>query len=240
MTIAKIKKNASRLLKLFGPHGEHWAKGSSAYAKLRGGRKNNMHTDDQVTTVKSKDAKSWCLSGACTKLGIPEFYNTLNTQATRLGHPNSIVGFNDNPRTGWPQVKRFLEDLAAKGSIAAIFLLVMLAPTAGHADTPGRHTVLLTWTPGTCGGAAGTCTTKVYRGTTANVCGANNNNPIPYATGIVGSTYTDVNPPNGAVFYNVSNVDPSRGGESTCNGEVQVTVQPITTSPDTSLAGAVQ
>ena len=110
-------------------------------------------------------------------------------------------------------------------------ILILLAPT--WANTPGKHTVLLQWTPGACS-VAGTCTTNVYRATTANVCAGQ---PTPLAVGISTNSYVDLNPPTGAVFYNVSNVDPGKGGESTCNGEVQVTVQAITTAPPTGLTG---
>lgn len=127
-----------------------------------------------------------------------------------------------------------------KYSILIFGLLCFFSTAVGaQTHTPGKHTVVLTWTPGACGGAAGTCTTNVYRAAVSPVCPAGV--PIiPLVTGVAGSTYTDPNPPNGAVFYNVTNVDPSKGGESTCDGEVQVTVQPITTSPDSTLAATVQ
>jgi len=114
----------------------------------------------------------------------------------------------------------------------AAFLLTGLA----FANTPGKHTVKLTWIDGACS-VAGTCSANVYRGTSPNVCSGT---PTPLATGITGGTYTDLNPPTGTVYYNVSDVDPGKGGESTCNGEVQVSVQTITTNPPTSLSGSQQ
>lgn len=117
-----------------------------------------------------------------------------------------------------------------------LLILILFFSLAAEANTPGKHSVKLTWTDGICS-VAGTCSTNVYRGTAANVCAGN---PTPLATGIIGGTYIDLNPPTGAVFYNVSNVDPGKGGESTCNGEVQVTVQPITSNADTNLQGAQQ
>jgi len=127
-----------------------------------------------------------------------------------------------------------------KLALAAILLLVALPSLA---NTPGKHTVALSWNNGVCS-VSGTCTVNVYRATSPNVCAGN---PTPYLTGIpvsgtganVGTTI-DQNPPTGAVYYNVSNVDPAKGGESTCNGEVQVTVQPITTPPPSGLVGVQQ
>jgi hypothetical protein len=96
-------------------------------------------------------------------------------------------------------------------------------------NTPGSHTVTLTWTAG-----AGDQTYNVYRGTAAGVC---NGTPTPYATGITATTYTDTAVPAGSVFYNVSAVGPT--GESACNGEVSVTVQAITTGTPGNLAAVL-
>ena len=126
--------------------------------------------------------------------------------------------------------------------ILTAFAVVVISVIPSTGNTPGKHTVLLTWTNGVCS-TSGTCTTNVYRGTSAGVCSGT---PTPLAslavsgTGGNAGTYTDQNPPTGAVYYNVSNVDPAKGGESTCNGEVQVTVSPITTPTDSGLAGVVQ
>jgi hypothetical protein len=111
--------------------------------------------------------------------------------------------------------------------------LILMLGSMAWANTPGHHTVSLTWTNGT---TCPTCTANIYRSTTANVCSGT---PTPYASVPATTTagaFTDLNPPTGAVFYNVSNVDPALGGESTCNGEVQTSVLPITTSTPTGLS----
>ena len=115
-----------------------------------------------------------------------------------------------------------------KLALLSVFLALPLL-----ANTPGRHTIHLTWNPGACT-VAGTCFTRIYRAQTANVCAGQ---PTPLADNVQGAFWDDLNPPVGDVFYNVSNVDPAKGGESTCDGEVRQTVQPITTDPHKNLAG---
>jgi hypothetical protein len=118
--------------------------------------------------------------------------------------------------------------------VKKLFLLVFLFVTVfTWANTPGRHTVTLTWTETNCPA----CTFNIYRGTTASVCSGS---PTPYAANINGLIYTDLNPPVGAVFYNVSAVDPAKGGESACDGEAQTTVPPITTPVPANFTPTVQ
>jgi hypothetical protein len=107
-----------------------------------------------------------------------------------------------------------------------LFIFVLLA----MANTPGTHVVTLTWTASTTTGA----TYNIYRGTVSGVC---TGIVTPYATGIVGTTYVDTTPIVGTSYYNVSAVT-TAGGESTCDGQVQVTVLSVTTQPPTSLSGS--
>jgi len=111
-------------------------------------------------------------------------------------------------------------------------LFVILALTVNAwANTPGKHTVSLGWTASPTNGA----TYNVYRGSATGVC---NGTPTPYATGITTNSYTDQNVPAGTWYYNVSAAT-ATGGESTCDGEVQLTVPSVTTQPPTNDAGAV-
>lgn len=114
--------------------------------------------------------------------------------------------------------------------ILTLMLMVAMS-TLAFANTPGAHTVKLTWTASPTTGV----TYNVYRGPNAGVC---SNMPSPYATGVTGTTFIDMTPPTGTVYYNVSAV--GTGGESTCDGEVQITVPPITTQPPTGLSATGQ
>lgn len=114
-------------------------------------------------------------------------------------------------------------------ALLSIFLAVPL-----FANTPGKHTVLLTWTDAGCTG----CTYNVYRSTSGNAC-VGQSNPTPLATSISTTSWTDLNPPTAtAVNYSVTAVSP--GGESTCSSpEVQLSVPAITT-PAPTVTGTVQ
>jgi fibronectin type 3 domain-containing protein len=118
--------------------------------------------------------------------------------------------------------------------LSQIIAVVLLTSLAGFANTPGKHTVALSWTAPASGCTAG-CTYNVYRSTSANACSGT---PTPYATGISSPAYTDQNVTLGQTyFYDVSAV--GSGGESTCSNEVQVSV-PTPPSAPTGLAGTVQ
>jgi len=106
----------------------------------------------------------------------------------------------------------------------------MLFSISAMANTPGKHTVALSWTASTTSGV----TYNIYRGSAAGVC---NGTPTPYATGITSTSYLDQNVPAGTYFYNVSAAGP--GGESTCDGEVSVTVPNVNTGSPSGLSGSV-
>lgn len=103
---------AKRLLRLFGPRGEHWAKDASAYTVLRGGR--SRHRNDTPVTAKSVRAQSWCLLGACWKLEIPTTF--LSPYVSDLSvlltgeKKRDVPHFNDSD--GWTPVKRLLQHIA--------------------------------------------------------------------------------------------------------------------------------
>jgi len=105
------------------------------------------------------------------------------------------------------------------------FLLCLVALPA-FANTPGQHSVTLAWT-NLCTGTT-PCTFNIYRGMATGVC---NGNPTPYAKGITTPTFTDtVNLTDGAtIFYNVSAV--RNGGESACDGELQVQIPVLPPAP---------
>lgn len=112
-------------------------------------------------------------------------------------------------------------------------ILLLLAVVVGLAvalgNTPGQHSVTLTWTAS----ATPNVTYNLYRGTAAGVCGGT---PTPYVKGITAPTYTDTNALSDGqtLFYNVSAV--KNGGESACDGEIQVLI-PVLPLPPSGLAG---
>jgi cellulose 1,4-beta-cellobiosidase len=113
----------------------------------------------------------------------------------------------------------------------ALLLLCLLAPLAAHANTPGRHSVALSWAASTSTGV----TYNLYRGLIAGVCSGT---PTPYATGISTTSFVDTNVTLGTTyFYNASAV--GTGGESACDGEVTVQVPDITTNPPSNLQKTV-
>lgn len=115
--------------------------------------------------------------------------------------------------------------------LCLVFLLVPLgAKAAARAAAPGKHAVTLTWVASTTVGV----TYNVYRGPVAGVCSGT---PTPYATGITSTTYIDtVGLTDGqTLFYNVSAV--KSGGESACDGEIQVQI-PVLPSPPSTLSGS--
>jgi fibronectin type 3 domain-containing protein len=113
----------------------------------------------------------------------------------------------------------------------ALTIALCLVSLAAHANTPGRHSVMLTWTASTAPGV----TYNLYRSTTANVCSGT---PTPLVTGITDTFYKDSTVAlNTTYFYNVSAV--GTGGESACDGEVTVQVPDITTTPPSNLQKTV-
>ena len=113
---------------------------------------------------------------------------------------------------------------------ARSLLMLSLLSVLAFANTPGKHTVALSWTASPTNGV----TYNIYRGSSSGVC---NGTPTPYATGISTTSYTDTNVSAGTWYYNVS--ASGAGGESTCDGEVQISVPAITTQPPTALQGTV-
>jgi fibronectin type 3 domain-containing protein len=110
-------------------------------------------------------------------------------------------------------------------------LLVLFSSLAGFANTPGKHSVTLTWTASTSTGV----TYNIYRGTATGVCSGT---PTPLVTGISTTSFTDSTVAlNTTYFYNVSAV--GTGGESACDGEVTVQVPDITTAPPSGLSKTV-
>lgn len=81
-----------------------------------------------------------------------------------------------------------------------LFALLLL-PLVALANTPGKHSVTLTWTASTTAGV----TYNLYRGSAAGVCSGN---PTPYASGLTTTQFVDTaNLTDGeTIYYNVSAV----------------------------------
>jgi fibronectin type 3 domain-containing protein len=113
------------------------------------------------------------------------------------------------------------------------FLVALVLLSAGavllYANTPGRHSVQLTWNASTSSGA----NYNVYRGAATGVCSGA---PTPFASGISNTSFLDTSVQAGTYYYAVSAFT-ATGGESTCTAEVQVAVPSITTFPPTNLQG---
>ena len=96
----EARKNARKLLKLFGPNGEHWT--TKKFAKDKRGR---------VVEYDDPKAFKFCLLGGCKHLGIPSkfLYDVVPPDPK---HPNffSVSCFND--ADGFEPVKDFLTKIA--------------------------------------------------------------------------------------------------------------------------------
>ena len=110
----------------------------------------------------------------------------------------------------------------------AIPLLFFFALALAFANTPGQHSVTLTWTEANCP----SCTFNVYRGSATGVC---KGVVTPYAKGITLDTYQDTAVQPGSTYvYAVSAVN--GGVESSCSAELQIALQPSPSVP-TNLQG---
>jgi fibronectin type 3 domain-containing protein len=112
-----------------------------------------------------------------------------------------------------------------------VIVAAMLLAASAAANTPGKRSVVLTWTDPETG-----VTFNVYRGTVAGVCSGT---PTPYISGVTALTYTDTAVVSGTTyFYNVSAV---KGGiEGPCsNAEAQITVPTSPLAPS-NLQGTAQ
>jgi hypothetical protein len=92
----KLVTAAKKLLKLFGPKGEHWTRRSDA-----------RDANGDEVPVKSRKAVQWCLGGATEKLNLPSLVRGELRQAVPTA---SVVGFNDSHRT-YTHVRKFLEKI---------------------------------------------------------------------------------------------------------------------------------
>jgi len=121
--------------------------------------------------------------------------------------------------------RKYLPHLGA--GLGMVLLLTLLS----FANTPGKHSVVLSWTASTSSGVQ----YNLYRGSSSGVCAGT---PTPYITGISTTTITDFGVPAGTYYYAVSAYT-ATGGESACSSEVQVSVPNITTAPPSGLSGSV-
>lgn len=117
--------------------------------------------------------------------------------------------------------------------IIVILVIIFGSVWVLRANSPGKHSVSLSWTASTTSGV----TYNLYRGTSAGVCSGT---PTPYQTGLTTTQFVDtVGLTDGETLY--YNVSAAKGGaESACDGELQVQI-PVLPAPPTSLsAPAVQ
>lgn len=98
------------------------------------------------------------------------------------------------------------------------------------ANTPGHHTVSLSWVDA----GTGITSYNVYRGAASGVCAGT---PTPYVMGVTTTSFLDSTPLTGTNIYAVSAV--GTGGESSCSSELQLSVPDITTQTPGSLSGKV-
>lgn len=107
-----------------------------------------------------------------------------------------------------------------------LFVLFLTFAVAGIllANTPGVHTVLLTWSAPTTGPTPASY--NIYRAATTPVC-PTGQQITPYAT-VDGNTksFTDSNTPTGSYNYAVTSV--GTGGESACTSPVLAQIPVIT------------
>ena len=105
----------------------------------------------------------------------------------------------------------------------ATFALIFGLANAAFANTPGQHSVALSWTE-----TDGTVVSyNIYRGTAAGVCSGN---PKPLASSAT-KTFTDTTVVAGGTYvYAVSAVN-GQGGESSCSTELQIAVPTSPASP---------
>ena len=108
-TAKKNQEKATRILQLFGEDGKHWAKGALAYKTLSGGRGKNEGAE--YAEPRSKEAQSWCLIGACEKLGFSS--NFLDGFVENEIGDSDIAEFND--ADGWTPVKKLLQRIIQHG-----------------------------------------------------------------------------------------------------------------------------
>jgi len=113
--------------------------------------------------------------------------------------------------------------------LLSFLLAALLAAPLAHANTPGKHSVSLSWTASTTTGV----TYDLYRGSAAGVC---QGTVTPYVTGITGTAYVDTTglTDGETIYYNVSAVG-TGGKESACDGELQVQI-PVLPSPPAGLS----
>ncbi len=94
---------ARRLLKLFGPNGEHWTQGDYARDK-----------NDLSVAYHAQNACKWCMHGGLYKLSDDDADVFVSTdkfsKAMREQTGQFYVQFNDE--NSWPVVKDALEKLA--------------------------------------------------------------------------------------------------------------------------------
>lgn len=89
---------AKKLLKLFGPKGQHWTTGSVAKTK------SGVHVG-----VNDEKAVKFCMLGGLRKLRLSKA--AIEDALFDFKGDNDIITFNDNSR--FKTVKRFLQQVAA-------------------------------------------------------------------------------------------------------------------------------
>lgn len=112
--------------------------------------------------------------------------------------------------------------------ILSLFLVCAMSANA-HANTPGKHSVALSWLESDPTAVS----YNIYKGTVTGICSGT---VVPYVAFWPTKTYLDVNAAAGQTpIYAISAVN-GAGGESNCTPELQVTVPPSPSTP-TGLQG---
>jgi cellulose 1,4-beta-cellobiosidase len=103
------------------------------------------------------------------------------------------------------------------------FLILVLLSAFALANTPGKHSVDLTWSESDTTVVA----YNVYRGTATGVCSGLS---VPYALGVLTKAYTDTVVTAGTTYFYAVSALNSAGVESACSAEAQAVI-PSTTFP---------
>lgn len=111
----------------------------------------------------------------------------------------------------------------------SLLLILCVMTSTAHANTPGKHSVALSWLESDPTAVS----YNIYKGTVTGICSGT---VVPYVAFWPTKTYLDVNVAAGQTpIYAISAVN-GAGGESNCTPELQVTVPPSPSTP-TGLQG---
>lgn len=114
-------------------------------------------------------------------------------------------------------------------TILTLILTTLVLGCVAYANTPGSHSVSLTWVDAD----TSVVSYNIYKGTATGVCSGT---PTPYATGVTAKSYTDASVVAGTTYFYAVSALNGQGGESACSAEAQAAVPNSPTTP-TGLQG---